>query len=49
MKGIMDKESKMEVTTKKPYSKPQVLRYGSVTELTKGAGKTFSDIPTKRT
>jgi hypothetical protein len=48
MKKSMDKESKIKVATKKLYAKPQLLRYGSVTELTKGAGKSFSDIPTKR-
>ena len=51
MKKSVDQDSKeknVKVAAKREYSKPQLLRYGSVTELTKGAGKSFNDTPTKR-
>ncbi len=50
MKESMDRDSKTKVTARKSYSKPQLVRYGSVTDLTKGSGLTTADgIGIKRT
>lgn len=51
MKKSVDQDSRdnnIKVAAKRVYSKPQLLRYGSVIELTKGAGKSFNDTPSKR-
>ncbi len=49
MKGSMERESKTKAVVKKPYTKPELSRYGSVAELTKGSGKSTIDGPgTKR-
>ncbi|GEM_PF-5839025 len=48
MKGSMEQNEKGKTAEKKPYAKPELIRYGSVAELTKGGGNSTNDTLSKR-